>query len=77
MPVATPTCAAIAASFCLGSAIHGPNQPVANGMACKPICEAADRGGLDRASSQTSWPKWGWEAANTADTSTETDRRPW
>ena len=56
MPVATPTCAAIAASFCLGSVIHGPNQPAANGMACKQSCEAADWGGLDRASSQASWP---------------------
>ena len=25
-------------------------------MACKPSCEAADWGGLDRASSQASWP---------------------
>jgi hypothetical protein len=44
------------ALFCLGSVIHGPNQPAANGMACKPSCEAAGWGGLDRASSQGSWP---------------------
>jgi hypothetical protein len=42
------------ALFCLGSVIHRPNQPAANGMACKPSCEAAGWDGLDRASSQAS-----------------------